>query len=50
MARNARSERRIRKAAALHGWINWYLNRGRIYGSGAVLRKALRQQSWRRAH
>lgn len=31
------------------GWFNWFLDRGRLYGSGKMLRKGLRQISWRRA-
>lgn len=41
-------EREYRKADAMHGWVQWHLKRGRLYGSGAVLRKAMRQLSWRR--
>jgi hypothetical protein len=43
------NDRSIKRAASRQGWMNWHLNRGRLYGSGAILRKAMRQISWRRA-
>lgn len=41
-------ERSQRKANAMQGWFNWYANRGHLYGSGAMLRSAMRRVSWRR--
>lgn len=43
-------DRQIKRAERDLRWANWYLNRGRVYGSGAVFRSTLRRASWRRIH